>query len=73
MSISDIGPILLTCMLACINVGGPGNKQPDDVIVSWFLMFLTSKVRSEAVIIILEKTVQQLGNIVGCLLDQAGG
>ena len=69
MSISDIGPMLLTCMFTSISSEGPGEKclvQSQDINHVVF----TCEVWSETVVIVVQETVQQFTDVVGCLVGQ---
>ena len=68
MSISDIGPILLTCMFTSISSEGPGEKC---LVISLMLCSVfTCKVWPETVVIVVKETVQQLAHVVGRLVGQ---
>ena len=77
MSISDIGPMLRTCMFTSIRRDGPGHREQFVLHKVWTehctelcLDKVTSKVWSETVVVVLEEAVQKLGHVVGRLVGE---
>ena len=73
MSISDIGPILLTCMFTSISSEGPEGRFSGlhDAAV---LIRLTPEVWSVETVVVKKEIVEKLADVVGGLVgDQAAG